>query len=150
VQRQFDSPAAILLVEDDLAEVRLLQEVFKGAPVHTHLHVVREGNEALAFLRHEAPYQHSPQPALILLSLKLPGMSGHELLAALMRDPALQSIPALVFTNSTSPQDIAESYRLGAKSYLFKPFEFMQLVEMVHALTVYWLQTVTLAPLSFS
>jgi two-component system, chemotaxis family, response regulator Rcp1 len=137
---------AILLVEDDPVEVRLLQEVFKAIPVCTQLHAVREGDEALAFLRHEAPYQHAPRPALILLSLKLPGMSGEQLLAALKCDPALQSIPALVFTNSQSPQDIAHSYRLGANSYLLKPFDFTHLVEMVHTIVIYWLQVVTPAP----
>ena len=146
MQGQPGHSAAILLVEDDPSEVRLLQEVFKAIPVRTHLHVVREGCEALAFLRHEAPYGHSPRPAFILLSLKLPGMSGLELLTELKRDPALQTIPALVFTNSRSPQDIMQSYRLGANSYIIKPFEFTQLVEIVHAIAVYWLQIGTLVP----
>ena len=137
---------AILLVEDDPAEVRLLQEVFTALPVRTQLHVAHDGREALAFLRHETPYQHAPWPALILLSLKLPGLSGHQLLAALKRDPALQPIPALVFTNSQSPRDIRQSYELGANGYLLKPFEFTQLVEMVHVIVVYWLQVVTPPP----
>jgi CheY-like chemotaxis protein len=139
-------PAAILLVEDDLVEVRLLQEALTAIPVRTQLHVVHDGREALAFLRHEAPYQHVPRPALILLSLKLPGLSGQQLLAELKHDPALQPIPALVFTNSQSPQDIAQSYRLGANSYLLKPFEFAELVEMMHVIAVYWLQVVTPPP----
>ena len=139
-------PAPILLVEDDPIEVRLLQEVFKIIPLRTQLHVGRDGREALAFLRHDPPYQHAPRPALILFSLKLPDMSGHELLAELKRDPALQTIPALVFTNSQSPQDIAQSYQLGADSYLLKPFEFAPLVEMVRVVTVYWLHLVTPAP----
>ena len=98
-----------------------------------HLHVVHESREALAFLRREAPNQHAPQPALILLSLKLPGMSGQQLLAALKRDSALQTIPAIVFTNSMSPLDIRQSYELGANSYSIKPFGFTQLVEVMHA-----------------
>ena len=137
---------AILLVEDDPAEVRLLREVFTVLPVRTQLHVACDGREALAFLRHEAPYQHAPRPALILLSLKLPGMSGHQLLAVLKRDPALQPIPALVFTNSESPQDIQQSYELGANGYILKPFGFTQLVETVHVIIVYWLQVVTPPP----
>ena len=139
-------PAEILLVEDDSSEVRLLQEVFTAISVRMQLHVVREGCEALAFLRHEVPYGYSPRPALILLSLKLPGMSGLQLLAELKRDPALQPIPALVFTNSRSPQDIMQSYRLGANSYILKPPTFTQLVEVVHTIAVYWLQIVTLVP----
>jgi chemotaxis family two-component system response regulator Rcp1 len=137
---------AILLVEDDPAEARLLQEVFTALPVRTQLHIVPDGREALAFLRHEAPYLNVPRPALILLSLKLPGLSGHQLLAALKRDPALQPIPALVFTNSQSPRDIRQSYELGANGYLLKPFEFTQLVEMVHVIVVHWLQAVTPPP----
>ena len=137
---------AILLVEDDPAEVRLLREVFTVLPVRTQLYVACDGREALAFLRHEAPYQHAPRPALILLSLKLPGMSGHQLLAVLKRDPALQPIPALVFTNSESPQDIQQSYDLGANGYILKPFGFTQLVETVHVIIVYWLQVVTPPP----
>jgi len=139
-------PAAMLLVEDDPVEVRLLQEALTAIPVRAQLHVVHDGREALAFLRHEAPYQHVPRLALILLSLKLPGLTGHQLLAELKRDPALQPIPALVFTNSQSPQDIRQSYELGANSYLLKPFGFEQLVEMMHVTTVYWLQVVTPAP----
>ena len=128
---------AILLVEDDPTEVCLLrealQEALKGVPLPVHLHVVHESREALAFLRREAPNQHAPQPALILLSLKLPGMSGQQLLAALKRDSALQTIPAIVFTNSMSPLDIRQSYELGANSYSIKPFGFTQLVEVMHA-----------------
>jgi chemotaxis family two-component system response regulator Rcp1 len=116
-------PATILLVEDDPVELRLLQEVFKVIPVRTQLHVVHTGNEALAFLRRNVPYQHAPRPALILLTLKLPGLSGHELLAELKREPDLRPIPALVFTNSSSPQDIRQSYQLGANGYLLKPFD---------------------------
>jgi len=133
-------------VEDDPAEVRLLREVFTVLPVRTQLHIVTDGREALAFLRHEPPYQHAPRPALILLSLKLPGLSGHQLLAVLKRDPALRPIPALVFTNSQSPWDIRQSYELKANSYIIKPFEFTQLVEMVHIIVVYWLQVVTPPP----
>ena len=139
---------AILLVEDDPTEVRLLQEALNGVPIPIHLHVVHEGREALAFLRHEAPYQNAPRPALILLSLKLPGMSGEQLLAVLKRDPALQTIPAIVLTNSLSPQSIQQSYELGANSYIIKPFGFTQLVEVMHAIVVYWLQVVTQAPSS--
>jgi CheY-like chemotaxis protein len=146
MQGQLGHPAAILLVEDELAEVRLLQEVFTLLSVRTQLHVVREGREALAFLRHNAPYQHAPRPALMLLSLKLPGMSGQQLLTELKRDLALQTIPALVFTNSQSPEDIRQSYELGANSYILKPFEFTKIVEVVHAIAVYWLQIVTPVP----
>jgi len=146
MQGQLGHPTEILLVEDDPSEVSLLREVFKKIPVHTQLHAVREGREALAFLRHEVPYGYSPRPALILLSLKLPGMSGLELLAELKRDPALQPIPALVFTNSRSPQDIMQSYRLGANSYILKPPTFTRLVEVAHIIAVYWLQIGTLVP----
>ena len=146
MQGQPGHPAVILLVEDEPAEVRLLQEVFTALPVRTQLHVVREGGEALAFLRRETPYNQAPRPTLLLLSLKLPGMSGHQFLAARQREPALQTIPALVFTSSTSPQDIRQSYELGANGYFIKPFDFTRLVEMVHAIVVYWLQIVTLAP----
>ena len=95
---------------------------------------------------YKSPYQHAPRPALILRSLKLPGMSGQLLLAEHKRAPALRTIPALVFTNSQSPQDIRQHYELGAKAYLLKPFDFTHLVEMVHGMAVYWLQVVTLAP----
>jgi CheY-like chemotaxis protein len=137
---------AILLVEDDPTEVRLIQEALKGVPIPIRLHVVHESREALAFLRHEAPYQRAPRPALILLPLKLPGMSGQQLLAALKRDSTLQTIPAIVFTNSLSPLNIQQCYELGANSYIIKPFGFTQLVEVIHTIVVYWLQVVTQAP----
>lgn len=139
-------PAEILLVEDDPAEVRLLQEVFTAIPVRTQLHTVQDGRQALAFLRREAPFHHAPRPALILFPLKLPGLSGHELLAQLKREPAWQPIPALVFTNSLSPQDIRQSYELGANGYIIKPFDFTQFVEVAQVIASYWLQVVTPAP----
>jgi CheY-like chemotaxis protein len=98
-------------------------------------------------LRHKAPDEHAPRPALIRLSLKLPGMSEQQFLAELKRDPALRPIPALVFTNSKSPQDSRQSYELGANASLLKPFEFTHVVEMVHIMAVYWLPVVTRAPL---
>ena len=148
MQKPSGLSTVILLVEDDPTEVRLIQEALKGVPIPIHLHVVHEGREALAFLRREAQYQHAPRPALILFSLKLPGMNGLQLLSVLKRDPALQTIPAIVFTNSMSPQDIQQSYELGANSYIIKPFGFTQLVEVMHAIVVYWIKVVTQARLS--
>jgi CheY-like chemotaxis protein len=86
MQRPPGHPAAMLRVEDDPAEAGLLQAVFAAIPMRTRLEVAHDGREALVVPRHKAPDEHAPRPALIRLSLKLPGMSEQQFLAELKRD----------------------------------------------------------------
>jgi len=151
-------PAEILLVEDNPADVRLMQEAFRevgggAAPGDSHkasgsrklpgdapkLNVARNGPQALAFLRREAPYLASPRPALILLDLNLPGTDGAELLAEIKKDRGLRQIPVIVLSTSTRAEDIARAYDLHANCYISKPRDLESLVEAVRSIEAFWL-----------
>jgi CheY-like chemotaxis protein len=133
--------AEVLLVEDNPADVRLMQEAFREAGGHVRLHVARNGLQALAFLQREAPYTASPRPALVLLDLNLPGADGSELLAEIKKDRALRQIPVIVLSTSTRSEDIARAYDLHANCYVSKPCDLASLVEAVRLIEAFWLRT---------
>lgn len=137
------SPPDILLVEDDPAEVYLLREAFATGPFPVHVHSVPNVAQALAFLRHNAPYGHAPRPQLIVTSINLPGLPGFELIAEVKRDPALRAIPVLVFSHYEDPAIIQQSYTLGANSYIIKPFGLDALFEAIHQIVEAWLTVAT-------
>jgi two-component system, chemotaxis family, response regulator Rcp1 len=137
-------PIEILLVEDNYADVRLTQEVFKECKVQNHMSVARDGEAALQWLRREVPYQAAPRPGLILLDLNLPKMDGRAVLTELKSDAALRSIPVVVLTTSTAERDVNESYNLHANCYLSKPLEFDKFVSVVESIVSFWLTVVRL------
>jgi len=112
----------VLLVEDNLGDIRLTQEAFGRVNKSVHVNVARDGIEAMALLRREGV--DAPRPDLILLDLNLPRMDGREVLANIKEDDALKSIPIAVLTTSDSEEDIAKSYELNASCYLKKPVQF--------------------------
>jgi len=132
-------PLEILLVEDNLADIRLLQEVLKDANVLTHLSVVRDGTEALAFLRREGSYAQAVGPDLILLDLNLPEKPGLEVLAEVSTEPSLRRIPSVVLTSSRAAEDIIRSYELCANCYVIKPTDLDEFQELVSLLQEFWL-----------
>jgi two-component system, chemotaxis family, response regulator Rcp1 len=137
-------PIQILLVEDSVADVRLTREALADGKVANDLHVVADGEAALAFLRREAGYEGVPAPDLILLDLNLPRLPGHEVLAALKEDLALRSIPVAVLTTSEAEADVIRSYDLGASCYLTKPVDFNEFIKVVAAIEDFWLTVVRL------
>jgi len=139
-------PVDILLVEDSPADVRLTQEALHEAKVLNTLHVVRDGVEALAFLRKEGQYAGSPRPKLILLDLNLPKKDGREVLAEIKQDEKLKRIPVVVLTTSKAEEDIVRTYNLHANAYITKPVELTQFFEIIRALEGFWLAVVTLPP----
>lgn len=136
--------AEILLVEDDPGDVELTQYMIKKAKVLVNLHVVRDGLEAMAFLRREGEFAGSPRPDLILLDLNLPGMDGREVLAAVKADPQLKTIPVVVLTTSQSDEDVLKSYCLGANCFITKPVGLEQFSKVVSALEDFWFTIVRL------
>ena len=110
----------ILLVEDNPGDVRLTQEALKETKKPHRLSVVRDGIEALAFLRKEGEYRGAANPALVLLDLNLPRKDGREVLGEMRRDPALRDIPVIVLTASQADRDMLESGNLNA-NYINKP-----------------------------
>jgi CheY-like chemotaxis protein len=120
----------ILLVEDNLADVRLAQETFGESRLPVRLHVARDGIEALDFLRREGAHAAAPRVDLVLLDLNLPRKDGRQVLAEVKSHPALRTIPVVVLTVSQSEADILRAYDLNADGYLPKPVDLDQLVKI--------------------
>jgi chemotaxis family two-component system response regulator Rcp1 len=137
-------PIAILLVEDNPADVRLMQEMLKKLQIQVQLSVADDGAAALKFLRREAPYTTAVPPDLILLDLNLPKKPGLEVLAEISRDPRLRRIPLIVLSSSQAQQDIVRSYELCANCYITKPTGLEQLAHAVRLIEEFWLTLVAL------
>ena len=136
----------ILLVEDNPGDVRLTQEAFKNGQIYNDLHVVNDGDEALAFLRNEGEHADAPTPDIVLLDLNLPRKNGDEVLAEVRADPDLARIPVIVLTSSEAQEDVAQSYELQANAYLTKPVDPSEFIEVVKSFKQFWLSVVRLPP----
>lgn len=137
-------PIEILLVEDNPADIRLTQEIFKDCRVLNNLHVAKDGIEALDFLRKQGNFKDTPMPDIILLDLNLPKKDGREVLAEIKNDTELRSIPVIVLTTSEAEQDIVRSWNLGANCYITKPVDLNQFIRVVHSIEDFWLTIVKL------
>jgi chemotaxis family two-component system response regulator Rcp1 len=136
----------ILLVEDNPGDIRLTQEVFKEGKVRNQLSVVRNGEEALAFLRQEGHFASVLRPDMILLDLNLPRKDGRAVLAEIKADPDLKRIPVIILTTSQAESDLIQTYNLHANCYIVKPVELDQFIEAVKRIEGFWLQIVKLPP----
>jgi chemotaxis family two-component system response regulator Rcp1 len=134
----------LLLVEDNAGDIRLTREALRDATVPNELHVVGDGEEALAFMHHEGAYAEKPVPDLVLLDLNLPRKGGRELLKEMRVEPLLRRIPVAVLTTSTSQADVDASYELGANCYIVKPIDFEQFRGFVAAIDRFWFNIVRL------
>ena len=137
-------PVEILLVEDDPGDVLITREAIDGSKVANHLNVVTNGEEALKYLRQEAPFEAATRPGLILLDLNLPRLDGREVLARIKADPKLRRIPVVVLTTSSSDEDIVRSYDLHANAYVTKPVDFNQFMSVVRQVDEFFVSIVTL------
>jgi CheY-like chemotaxis protein len=138
------SPAIILLAEDNAGDARLTLEALKDIQLDNSLHVARDGLEALAFLHQEGEYAAAPRPNLILLDLNMPKIDGYRVLSEIKSDPKLRRIPVVILTTSQADQDIIRSYDLHANCYITKPVDLNQFVEIIKAITQFWLTVVEL------
>jgi CheY-like chemotaxis protein len=139
----------VLLVEDNPRDVRLTQRAFQQAGLPHDLRVVRDGDEALAYLHREGAYKDTetaPRPDVILLDLNLPRMGGHELLREVKQDSRFKQVPIIVLTTSERPDDVRLAYDAGANAYLLKPVEFNRFTEVIGQLGKFWLEIVELPP----
>jgi CheY-like chemotaxis protein len=136
--------AEILLVEDNPGDARLTREALNDGKVHSHLTVVPDGVEAMAYLRREGQYAAAAEPDLILLDLNLPKKDGREVLQEIKTDDRLKTIPVVVLTSSSADQDIVKSYGLHANCYVTKPVDLEQFMTAVKAIEDFWLTVVTL------
>lgn len=132
----------ILLVEDNPDDVELTRIAFAEAGIDRRLAVVRDGAEALDYLFARGAYtdrEGAEPPAIVLLDLNLPKLDGREVLQGIRSDARTRDLPVVVLTTSDEPFDVEASYALGVNSYIRKPVEFEQFVEVVKQIGLYWL-----------
>lgn len=137
----------ILLVEDNEGDIRLIKEAFKENQVDNQLSVVKDGVDALAFLRQKGKYTQAIRPDIILLDLNLPKRNGIAVLAEIKQDHQLRRIPVVVLTSSEAEQDILKSYDFHANCFISKPMELEGFLEVVQSIQDFWLTCVKLPPL---
>ena len=135
-------PIEILLVEDNPDDVEMTLHALQTHNVSNRIEVVRDGAEALDFMFRSGDYasrSETDNPKLILLDLKLPKISGLEVLTRIKSDPRTASVPVVVLSSSAEDRDIQESYRLGVNSYIVKPVDFERFLAAVSQVGLYWL-----------
>lgn len=141
------SPLSVLLIEDNPGDVRLMQEAMRETAANVQLHVVNDGDEALAYLRQRDAYRHQLRPDLIFLDLNLPKRDGREVLAEIKQDEVLRRIPVVVLTTSEAERDIIHAYDLHANCYVKKPIDLEKFLHVVRECERFWLRIVRLPAL---
>lgn len=131
----------ILHVEDNPGDVRLAKIAMKKAGFEHEVQVATSGQEALDFLQHEGRHAEAPTPELILLDLNLPGIDGWEVLEEIKQSPSLRHIPVVILTSSSAAHDVKRSYQLHANSYITKPSEIKDYIQIFQGIDRFWFQT---------
>lgn len=139
-------PVEILLVEDNEDDIIIVQEAFADTKLAYVINTVRDGEEALAYLRREGPYKIARPPGLVLLDINMPKKNGFEVMQAMKTDQQFRSIPVIMLTMSDREDDILRSYTGGACSYIRKPVNLDQFRTAMKQFEVYW-TTVSRIPL---
>ncbi|MEO8335291.1 MAG: response regulator [bacterium] len=140
-------PITLLLADDDADDREMTTDALRESRLANDLHVVRDGQELLDYLRRQGAHADpstSPRPSLILLDLNMPRMDGREALAVIKKDPALKRIPIVILTTSRADEDICATYDLGVNSYISKPVTFDGLVQAMKSIGRYWFEIVEL------
>lgn len=130
----------ILLAEDNPKDVELTREALAEHNLANQVAVVKDGVEALNYLRREGKFKKRPpgNPAVLLLDIKLPRMDGIEVLQAIRNDAALKMLPVVILSSSRQEQDLIRSYELGVNAYVVKPVEFQDFIEAVKLIGIFW------------
>jgi len=131
----------VLLVEDDDVDSENVVRAFKRNKISNPLYITENGEDALAYLRHEGKYsdpKQSPRPGIILLDINMPVMNGIEFLEVVKSDDDLKRIPVVVMTSSQEESDRIKSYNLSVAGYIIKPVGFENLVETIKNISIYW------------
>ena len=131
-------PVQILLAEDNEDDIVLLETSFEEAKFVHITQVVRDGEEAMAYLHHQPPYQNSALPGLVLLDINMPKMNGFEVLESIKSNPLLKAIPVIMLTTSKREEDIIRSYQEGACSFISKPVDFQDFQKVIKDFELYW------------
>ncbi len=137
------NPIKILLVEDDPNDVELTLSALRENHVANEITVARDGEEALDYLFRRGAYESREpgEPAVVLLDLKLPKVSGMEVLESIKNDPELRTLPVVVLTSSREEQDLVRSYNLGTNAYVVKPVDFHDFIGAVRQVDLFWVIT---------
>jgi len=135
---------SILLVEDNLGDIRLTREALKESKISNSLHVVRDGVETFAFLRKEGIFKDESHPDIIFLDLNLPKKDGREVLSEIKQNEDFKSIPVIILTSSYEEQDILKSYNLQDNCYIKKPLDLDQFIKIVKSISNFWFSIVKL------
>jgi CheY-like chemotaxis protein len=134
------------MVEDNPDDIELTVEALKDARVGNFLSVVKDGEEAIAYLRCQGKYKQAVRPDLILLDLNMPKKNGRDVLREIKNDPQLKRIPVVILTTSQAEEDILHTYDLHANCYITKPVDFNQFLKVVRSIEDFWLTVVKLPP----
>jgi CheY-like chemotaxis protein len=137
--------AVILLVEDRQDDIEIIRRAFDQVGLLNPLQIVRDGEEAIDYLRGSGKYANRteyPLPDLVLLDLKMPKIDGFQTLEWIRHQSGIRSIPVVVLTSSEMLRDVNRAYSLGANSFLVKPTDFQNSVELARVLREYWVKTV--------
>jgi two-component system, chemotaxis family, response regulator Rcp1 len=139
-------PVEILLVEDNPGDHRLTKEALHEGKVYNNLHWVKDGVEAIEFLKQRGKYAAAPRPDIILLDLNLPKKDGREVLSEIKGDRELRAIPVVILTTSKAEEDVLKSYDLHANCYVTKPVDLEKFIVVIQSIDRFWLSVVTLPP----
>lgn len=137
-------PAEILVVDDNDNDAELMRLAFKRAKLAVGMHRVVDGEQCMAFLRKQPPFEKAPEPDLIFLDLNMPRMDGREVMQELLKDERLRHLPVIVMTSSDADADVLASYKLRCSSYIVKPIGFENFAQLIRSLGNYWFTVVVL------
>jgi two-component system, chemotaxis family, response regulator Rcp1 len=135
----------ILVVEDNVADARLVEEAIRDQQSFHQLSFVTDGRAAMAFVRQQEPYAGVRRTDLILLDLNLPHKDGREVLAECKADPALRHIPVIIWTSTQADAEVRRLYELGAAAYCVKPFDLDDYLSLIRMIVEFWGQRARLA-----
>jgi len=128
----------VLLIEDSKADIDLICEAWQESVFKISVNSVRDGDQALKYLRQQKPFENALRPDLLILDLNLPRKDGWTTLEEIKSDKQLKAIPVIVFTTSESEEDVRRCYSLGANCYISKPFQYNELKEVFQTVEKFW------------
>lgn len=134
----------ILLVEDNPADIRLTKEAIRESKIANNLNIVKDGVEAIDFLKNKGKYSNATRPDLILLDLNLPKINGFEVLNKIKQDRDLKRIPVVILTISDNHEDLLRAYDLYANCYVNKPMDITEFYKIVKSIGNFWFSIVKL------
>jgi two-component system, chemotaxis family, response regulator Rcp1 len=140
----YRDPVEILIVEDNTADLMIMQEALLDTWCPANVHTASNGEEAMKFLRRIGDYSVAPRPHIILLDLNMPRKNGHEVLQEIKSDRLLMRIPVVVLTTSQTDDDISRAYAAHANCYIRKPVDFRSFCDVMRRIESFWFGLVSL------